>query len=152
MTERELKNIFRQHGIRYTMQRAEVYRLLARHRQAMTAGQVQQALAEEAAKEGKEGLWLSTVYRVLDCFVAAKLCLADHVPGLEGLSYRLLSEEDQHHAVCLSCHRLIELAECPVHEVPQELESLGFDCTGHKVEFYGYCSDCQDDEVKKGRR
>lgn len=139
----DARTVFRRHGIRMTAPRAAVYRVLHDRAEAMTAQTILDALeAEPAAQHGGE-IWLSTIYRVLDCFVAAGLVAPDLLPGVEGMSYRLLHDAHHHFAVCLGCHRLSHLEHCPLPKTLPELERSGFAVTAHKVELYGYCRDCR---------
>ncbi len=137
-----IRAALRRHRIRYTAQRAAVYRVLDEEGRALTAQEVHARL--EAGNAGG-ACWLSTVYRTLECFVEAGLAASEPLPGLEGSSYRLLHRAHRHFAVCLACRRLIPLAVCPL-ELPQaELEAIGFELQDHKVELYGRCADCRTD-------
>jgi Fur family ferric uptake transcriptional regulator len=63
-------------------------------------------------------------------------------------SYVLMSQEGHHsHIVCTQCDRVIELDECHVDQMMQELESRhGIHLTGHLVEFYGVCDLCTEQQ------
>ncbi|MDI9468848.1 MAG: Fur family transcriptional regulator [Bacillota bacterium] len=136
----EARAALKRHRIRYTAQRAAVYRVLDEEGRALTAQEVHARL--EAGHESAN-CWLSTVYRTLECFVAAGLAASEPLPGLEASSYRLLHRAHRHFAVCLGCRRLIALTVCPL-ELPQaELDAIGFKLEDHKVELYGLCADCQ---------
>ncbi|MDI9497430.1 MAG: transcriptional repressor [Bacillota bacterium] len=130
----------KRHSIRYTAQRAAVYRVLDAEGRALTAQEVHARL--EAENDGG-ACWLSTVYRTLECFVEAGLAASEPLPGLGGSSYRLLHRAHRHFAVCLVCRRLIPLAVCPLDLPQAELEAIGFELEDHKVELYGRCADCR---------
>lgn len=59
-------------------------------------------------------------------------------------SYVLMSQEGHHsHIICTNCDQVIELEECDVDKMMQEIETRhGMRLTGHLVEFYGICSTC----------
>lgn len=51
--------------------------------------------------------------------------------------------EGQEYAVCLECHRRIPLQNCPFAHIHLEKDAGDFTVTGHKLELYGYCSECK---------
>lgn len=59
-------------------------------------------------------------------------------------TYVLMSQEGHHsHIICTQCDRVIELVECHVDQMMQEIERRhDIRLTGHLVEFYGICSSC----------
>lgn len=88
-------------------------------------------------------LSLSTIYRNLNLLVEkgilTRLQLAD-----ERAYFRYGGNEHQHHLVCLGCSRVVELAQCPVHQFEAELmKDTQFRITQHRLTFYGYCPNCE---------
>lgn len=49
--------------------------------------------------------------------------------------------QHHHHFICQNCERVTELAQCPVDVFQEQLP--GFQISGHRVELYGLCPDCQ---------
>jgi Fur family ferric uptake transcriptional regulator len=95
-------------------------------------------------KESDTEISLSTVYRILDAFItkglAAKTSLADENKTL----YELHKEEHKHHLVCLNCKKIQAVYHCPLRDYEKDVEQeTEFNITGHKLEMYGYCPDCQ---------
>lgn len=105
-----------------------------------------QELYLELRQQGKS-MGLATVYRALD---ALKLDGAIQVRTLSnGESVYSLIHDDQHHLTCLQCGRSIPIADCPVHELEQQLdEEHQFKIYYHTLEFFGLCQTCQTATVR----
>ena len=114
-------------GLRCTKQRIEVLKLL----------EAKPMRAEEIFDE-TDGISLSTVYRTLDTLSTCGLAVKTTIPQSDGIYYELVGNEHRHYAICLSCHKLKYIDECPI----QETEVSDFIVTGHKIELYGYCGEC----------
>ncbi|MPN57397.1 hypothetical protein SDC9_205091 [bioreactor metagenome] len=56
--------------------------------------------------------------------------------------YQLNRNQHKHYAICLSCHKVIEMDNCPMETFTPQLADQDFRVLGHKVEMYGYCKDC----------
>ncbi len=88
------------------------------------------------------GISLATVYKSLEtlvnCGLAAKLTYSD---GSARYDARM---DPHHHARCISCGRVMDVAG---HRLAEELESLsrgldGFSVLGYRLELTGFCGDC----------
>ncbi len=97
----------------------------------------------ERLRQTDAHLNLSTVYRVLDAFVAAGLAEKTIISSDAPAYYAALRSTHCHYAVCLRCRRLIPLAHCPFDRRNLHLVEQGFEMTGHRLEIYGYCAACR---------
>jgi Fur family ferric uptake transcriptional regulator len=93
---------------------------------------------------GGEKLSLSTVYRILDTLgqkeIVAKTGLIEGGKAL----YEIVSGVHRHNLICIKCHKLIPLGDCPLGDFEKNLEdTTGFRISGHKFEIYGVCPDCR---------
>lgn len=94
--------------------------------------------------EGKgEKIWLSTVYRVLDAFVERDLVTKTAVLDNEITLYDLNRPGHKHYAVCVGCHKIISMENCPMDDFIPRFKNAELEIIGHKVEVYGYCNDCR---------
>lgn len=126
-------------GLKNTRRRGDVMRVLENSRQPVTAEEVFFAL-----KENNRSISLSTVYRVLDTLVEKEI--ASRIASAEGgcTMFELNRRIHRHYLVCLGCHRMIPVDNCPLGNLERRLErETGFTVTGHSLEIYGYCADCQ---------
>lgn len=146
----DIKAHLKARGIRYTRPRAVLYLVLSAsdrpmHARALLAGA--QALSETCPELSDQPFWLSTVYRALELFTKTGLVEKTVRPGDDQATYVLNRHTHDHYAVCTRCHRIFDLGSCPASIWSADLAARGFQMTGHRVEVYGICRDC-DGETK----
>lgn len=90
-----------------------------------------------------ESIWLSTVYRVLDAFVEKGLVSKTAVLNNEITLYDLNQTGHKHYAVCVDCHKIMAMENCPMDDFKPKFKEDDIYVIGHKVEIYGYCRDCK---------
>ncbi|MDQ7093588.1 transcriptional repressor [Desulfosporosinus sp. PR] len=86
--------------------------------------------------------WLSTVYRILEIFVKKGVAIKTNVINNEMAVYELNRFNHKHFAVCMSCHKIIAMNNCPMDQFIPKLEDKDFQIMGHNLEVYGLCGDC----------
>lgn len=86
--------------------------------------------------------WLSTVYRVLELFEKKGMVVKIAILNGETALYELNRFEHRHYAVCLSCHKIVAMDNCPMERFMPNIQDAGFRVLGHNLEIYGYCKDC----------
>lgn len=124
-------------GIKKTKQRKCVLDVLDAAETPLSAAEIfDKARSEDAS------VWLSTVYRTLDCFVNEGLAVKTTVMDSGTALYELNRNRHRHYAVCVNCHRVVELTNCPMEKFEPELAESDFRVLGHRIEMYGYCKDC----------
>jgi len=125
-------------GQRFTEQRAAVFRFLATTDIHPTADEVFLAVRGEVPV-----ISLATVYKSLEtlvgCGLATKLTYGDGSARYDGRT------DPHHHARCLVCSRIFDVAGHAPEEHPRALDQApdGFQVTGYRLEVTGYCSDCR---------
>jgi Fur family ferric uptake transcriptional regulator len=89
-----------------------------------------------------------TVYRTLD--ILSGLGLVQRLHGEDGCSaYAAATREHGHYVICERCHRAAEFEGCAVDAALGGVTAqTGYRVSGHWLELFGLCPDCQ----KKGRR
>ena len=99
--------------------------------------------------EKGEKLSLSTIYRTCETLAEKGLLLKSNLTDDGIARYEYLKSEHVHHAICLGCGRIIPIDDCPFGQFDQLMRSkYDFDVASHRIEIYGYCSDCRK-RVKK---
>ena len=136
------------HGIKWTRQRKCVYDVLAEANEPLNAHQIYKIVMinmNEKVPDGTgEGSYaVSTIYRILGAFEEKHLVSKSNRMDSGTFVYELERGEHTHYAVCLSCHKHIALHECPFEHMHMSPREDDFKITGHKLELYGYCKDCQ---------
>ncbi len=139
------RDLLRSHGIKPTQPRMRILELLSVEKNDATAQRLHAALRAEG-----ETIGLATVYRTLALLSERGLIdTLAHVPG--ELCYRLCSEGHHHHLVCTSCHRVIELPDCNLDSLLEEVGARhDFIVTEHAFEVSGICADCRRETTAQG--
>jgi len=126
-------------GVRFTPQRQAILEFLLETVSHPTADEIYQHV-----KAKFPGVSLGTIYNTLNM-------LKEHGHLME-LSYGDMSSrfdgnpKNHYHIVCSKCGMVADY-QGPLIDMDQEvMEKSGFLITGHRVEFYGTCPECRDDE------
>lgn len=130
-------------GVKRTKPREQVISVLEQATTPLTAMDICKQI-----ELSQNAVWLSTVYRVLDLFTAKGLLVKTAILDNGMALYELNRHDHTHYAVCLSCHRVIAMENCPMEEYCPKLKESGFHVMGHKLEMYGYCEDCEKNATK----
>jgi len=88
----------------------------------------------------------ATVYRTMKLLTECGLAAERHFRDGEA---RYESSEGHHHdhLICERCGKIVEFEEDRIEELQGEVAArMGFRFTGHKMELYGVCRDCQRTE------
>ena len=85
----------------------------------------------------------ASIYRTLELLTSLAIVRPTYMNPTTP-TYVLMSQNGHHsHIICTHCDRVIELEECHVDMMMQEIETRhGMRLTGHLVEFYGICPAC----------
>ncbi|MDE6926957.1 MAG: transcriptional repressor, partial [Acetatifactor sp.] len=113
----EKKEIEYPQGIKWTKQRKNVYTVLQKAAEPLTAVQIYH-LSEKLA-DGEEYA-LSTIYRILTAFEEKGIVSKSAWMGDGTMVYELNRGEHTHYAVCLECHKRIALQSCPFAHIHME--------------------------------
>lgn len=92
--------------------------------------------------EAGDQIWLSTVYRALETFVNNGIVVKTTIMDNEMAVYEMKRDDHKHYAVCIGCHKIVYIDNCPMEQFVPKMSDNGFQFLGHKVEMYGYCKDC----------
>ena len=135
-------------GYRMTLPREVVIEFLSRTEEHVSAEDIYVQIHERYPNIG-----LTTVYRTLD--LLHQMGMVTKFDFGEGRSRYELKEhhshkDHHHHLVCKSCARVIDYTDFIdrevgwLREVEKGLsEKHNFRITGHRVDFYGLCEECQ---------
>lgn len=125
-------------AVKNTKQRQYIIEALTECREPVTAEEIYR----EASKRCP-GMALTTVYRNLEMLVknnkVNKIIYSDATARYEYIRH---GNSHGHFLVCVGCNRAFPLEECPL-KIDGIKEETGFTVTGHNIEIYGYCRDCQ---------
>jgi len=145
-TDDVLREALEANGQRFTEQRAAVFRFLMSTDKHPTADEVFLAVRQDVSV-----ISLATVYKSLEtlvgCGLAMKLTYGDGSARYDGRT------DPHHHARCLACSRIFDVAGTlpsdEIHELHERAQD--FHVTGYRLELTGYCSNCADSMTGKER-
>ena len=85
----------------------------------------------------------ATVYRTMKLLTDSGLAIARQF-GDGQTRYENLPEDGHHdHIICIKCSKIAEFHNQKIEQLQMEAaKKLGFTVLNHKLELYGYCSDC----------
>jgi Fur family ferric uptake transcriptional regulator len=85
----------------------------------------------------------ATVYRTIKLLTECGLAVERHFRDGEA-RYESAQKRHHDHLICESCGRIVEFEEARIESLQEEIaKRLGFRFTGHKMELYGVCRECQ---------
>ena len=131
-------------GHKITPPRQAVLNVLLEHNSHLTSTQIL-----DAVEESYPAISRASVFRTLELLTHLSLIrpifMETRTP-----SYVLMSPDGHHsHVLCTSCSRVFEIEDCQVDPLQTEIEArFGVQLSGHLLEFYGLCSNCQTSLVR----
>lgn len=147
MGDKNYKDLLKHENLKNTKHREAVLKILENSELPMNADQLFMKLKEQGVS-----ISLSTVYRVLETMAAKGLVIRGSLPDENKAVYELNREDHKHYLLCMKCHRMVPVGNCPLEDYEKLLEErFGFTIKGHKLEVFGYCGECakkmSDDEL-----
>lgn len=128
-------------GIKWTKQRKEVYHVLQKATEPLSAVQIYNRIEKENEYTGYA---ISTIYRSLTAFEQVGFVRKTTWMGDGTIVYEWNQGTHTHYAICLGCHKREALPSCPFEHIKIESDIKTFTVTGHKLELYGYCNQCKE--------
>ncbi len=126
-------------GFRMTRDRRIILEVLRESSIPLTAEDVL-----ERVNATMPGIALSTIYRTLDELVSRGSMQRTLLSNDSHAFFELVGHAHRHYMVCLGCHQMFPIRECPVeHSVDSAAADLGFAVTDHSLVLYGYCRHCR---------
>ena len=126
-------------GLKKTTNRVTIMDLLEKTKDLVSAQDIYDRLSKSDYK-----INLSTVYRTLDKLTDNGIINKVELENEKQSLYEYNRDQHHHFIVCKNCNKIESIYHCPLHEYEEQLEkNSGFLITGHRIEFYGYCKDCQ---------
>jgi Fur family peroxide stress response transcriptional regulator len=133
----EIHARFRQSAVRATRQRAAIYAALAETASHPTAEELYRTVKRQHPMMSR-----NTVYYTLGVLRQAGLVqevnVGHDVARFDG------NVTTHHHLICLGCSRIEDVMDDALNQlnIPGS-QARGFRILGHRVEFHGYCGNCQ---------
>lgn len=128
----------RESGLRATPDRMHIFRVLAESAEPLTVRAI-------AARLREEHLNITTIYRVMELFVALGI-VHPVIVGHEAVGYELMAPFRPHHEhfLCAKCGRVVDIYDCPFEDALATLSrDGGYEVTFHQMEMHGVCRACR---------
>ncbi len=145
----EEKDILYPKGIKWTKQRKDVYHVLLAADEPLSAVQIYNRILVNSKEEGYA---VSTIYRILAAFEEKGFVEKSTFMGDGTVMYEWNKGGHTHYAVCLNCHKKVALQACPFEHLHLDTDMGNFMVTGHKLELYGYCKECEKSGKNSGSK
>jgi Fur family peroxide stress response transcriptional regulator len=133
----ELEARFRRHAVRLTRQRAAIYTALAGTTSHPTADDLYRTVKRQHPIISR-----NTVYYTLGVLrkagLAQEVNIGHEVARFDG------NVTLHHHLICLGCRQIMDVTDDELNQLAVSRgQAKGFRILRHRVEFHGYCADCQ---------
>lgn len=137
-----LKNVIRDMGLKVTQQRLVILECLLSGRDHITAQELFESVIEKDSSFG-----FATVYRFLKQLTAQNYVTEVRMGGLPA-RYEWTKKKKHHdHLTCKQCGDICEFENEQIESLQKNIaKSFGYIMTGHVLELYGVCPDCQKKE------
>lgn len=129
----------RANGFRITSPRRQVLGLLGGEERALSPYDIRDHLSRQQVK-----MDVVTIYRALEVLERLGLVHRVYCTGGYVRCWRSDLGAHHHHLVCTDCGRVAEITGDRIDEVAdREAKENGYRVTGHILELFGLCGDCQ---------
>lgn len=126
-------------GYKLTNARLTVLNAIEQHDGHITSTELLEAVALADDSIGR-----ASVFRTLDLLTRLGIIRPTYINSSITPTYVLMPGGHHHHVICTNCDRVIEFENCGLDALTQQLEQqLGISISGHLLEFYGVCENCQ---------
>jgi len=92
---------------------------------------------------------IATIYRTLNLLEDSTIVTSISF-GKAGKKYELANKPHHDHLICKNCGKIVEFENKKIEKKQEEIAKVnGFKLTGHVMQLYGICHDCQKKQTKK---
>ncbi|HVG01987.1 MAG TPA: transcriptional repressor [Nitrospira sp.] len=142
----ELRERFRRHSVRLTRQRAAIYAALTSSTSHPTVDDLYRIVKREHPMMSR-----NTVYYTVGVLRQAGLVREVNV-GHDAARFDG-NATVHHHLICVRCRQIEDVMDEGLNQLDVSSEQAkGFRILGHRVEFHGYCKDCQRSNFRVASR
>lgn len=139
------KRVLRDNGLKYTKQREVLLQTLYNNSEHFTPEQLYLYI-----KERYPGLnvGIATVYRSLNLLEESGMVTSISF-GAQGKKFELANKPHHDHMICRQCGVIVEFEDQIIEKRQLAIaKEHGFKLTGHIMQLYGVCSECNKQKIK----
>jgi Fur family transcriptional regulator, ferric uptake regulator len=142
-----LSQLFEEHGVKHTAQREAIVREFLATKEHVSIDELLRRV-----RVAHPGVGYATVYRTLRLLKEMGLADERHFGDGKAL-YEPISDHHHDHLICTRCMKIVEFENEDIEALQDGVaKKHGFVISGHKMEIYGLCLDCQKLEGKRKKR
>ncbi|ARQ99213.1 iron-regulated membrane protein [Campylobacter devanensis] len=139
------KRVLRDNGLKYTKQREVLLQTLYNNSEHFTPEQLYLYI-----KERHPGLnvGIATVYRSLNLLEESGMVTSISF-GVQGKKFELANKPHHDHMICRQCGVIVEFEDQIIEKRQLAIaKEHGFKLTGHIMQLYGVCGECNKQKIK----
>ncbi|WP_086255325.1 Fur family transcriptional regulator [Campylobacter vicugnae] len=139
------KRVLRDNGLKYTKQREVLLQTLYNNSEHFTPEQLYLYI-----KERYPGLnvGIATVYRSLNLLEESGMVTSISF-GAQGKKFELANKPHHDHMICRQCGVIVEFEDQIIEKRQLVIaKEHGFQLTGHIMQLYGVCGECNKQKIK----
>ena len=139
------KRVLRDNGLKYTKQREVLLQTLYNNSEHFTPEQLYLYI-----KERHPGLnvGIATVYRSLNLLEESGMVTSISF-SVQGKKFELANKPHHDHMICRQCGVIVEFEDQIIEKRQLAIaKEHGFKLTGHIMQLYGVCSECNKQKIK----
>ncbi|WP_288843923.1 Fur family transcriptional regulator [uncultured Megasphaera sp.] len=141
----DYRDYLHRYGLKSTRTRNMVLHMFIENEGVLTAETIYRQLIGDQHR-----INFSTVYRILEMFTEKKVIIKTLLPNSRTYGFLLRASGHTHRLICLRCHQIVEIADCPLSDFENILaQNTHFQIAGHHLEIYGYCQICQEERLQE---
>lgn len=142
LDKKEIINIIKDNGYRYTNQRKAILNVLIDNKNHLISAEEIYKLTKKLYPKTN----FSTVYRNLEMFEKIGVVHSTNTDSNKSVFELICNNSHHHHIICKSCGKTKAIDFCPFLNIKNKLSDDDFTLTDHKFELYGYCKKCKNKE------
>lgn len=140
------KEILKRNNLKFTKQREVVLKTMYNNDEHFSPESLY-LLIKETYPELNVGI--ATVYRTLNLLEESDIVTSLSF-GASGKKYELGNKPHHDHMICKVCEEIIEFENSSIERIQKEIaKEYNFKLTGHLMQLYGLCKNCQKKEEKE---
>ncbi|HOP57289.1 MAG TPA: transcriptional repressor [Bacillota bacterium] len=136
----DFSELLQSSNLKKTGHRLEILTLLEGTEEPLSADKIHDKLHRKGVH-----VPYSTIYRTLETLSSNNIISKLRIEKQQRTLFELNRNQHHHHLICLGCEKIIAVEGCPIPEAFTEKiqKEQGFEILGHRLEFFGYCPECQ---------
>ena len=136
----KFREILKKNGLKFTMQREVVLKTLYNNNEHFSPENLYLLIKN---RYPSLNVGIATVYRTLNLLEESDIVTSLSF-GAQGKKFELGNKPHHDHMICKNCNLIVEFEDKTIEKRQGQIaKDQGFKLTGHLMQLYGLCGDCQ---------